>query len=126
MKAMLQKKTPSASACVILFCLTLMTVFAAAGCRSVQPLTAQEAEGKRLYASRCAHCHEDNDLQLKKVPPDLHDLFKHATLPGGEPATDDAVRYVVLGGKGMMPGFSGRFTDEQMAELITYLRTGLR
>ena len=37
-----------------------------------QPLTAQQAEGKHLYEVRCAHCHEENDLQLKKVPPDLH------------------------------------------------------
>jgi mono/diheme cytochrome c family protein len=125
MKTMLQKK-PSASLCVLLFCLTLITVFSATGCHSVPPLTAQEAEGKRLYAGRCAHCHEDNDLQLKKVPPDLHDLFKLAAMPGGGAVSDAAVSRVVLSGKGMMPSFAGRFTDEQMVALIAYLRTGLR
>jgi mono/diheme cytochrome c family protein len=29
-------------------------------------------------------------------------------------------------GKEMMPGFAGRFTDEQMAALIAYLHAGLR
>src|SRR5579863_2510072 len=68
------------------------------GCRSEPRLTPQQAEGKHLYEVRCAHCHEENDLHLKKVPPDLHPVFKHATLPGGGPATDAEVRRVVLAG----------------------------
>jgi len=97
-----------------------------AGCHQVPSLTPQEAEGKHLYEVRCAHCHEDNDLALKKVPPDLHGVFSRKTLPSGAPATDAAVRQNVLTGKGMMPGFAGRFSDEQMAALVAYLHTGLR
>jgi len=96
------------------------------GCRSATSLTPQEVEGKHLYQLRCAHCHEDNDLALKKAPPDLHGVFDHKTLPSGAPATDAAVWQNVLTGKGMMPGFSGRFTEEQLAALIAYLHTGLR
>ncbi len=83
-------------------------------------------EGKRLYVSRCAHCHEDNDLALKKVPPDLHAAFTRDRLPSGAPATENQVRQVVLSGKGLMPSFAGRFSEEQMAALIAYLHTGLR
>ncbi len=101
-------------------------VYALAACRATQPLTAQQAEGKHLYEVRCAHCHEENDLQLKKVPPDLHPVFKGSTLPSGDPATDAAVRRVVLAGKGMMPAFNGRFDDAQMSALLAYLHTGLR
>jgi mono/diheme cytochrome c family protein len=75
---------------------------------------------------RCAHCHEDNDLALKKVPPELHDVFEHKTLPSGAPATDAAIRLNVLTGRGLMPSFAGRFDDEQMAALLAYLHTGLR
>jgi mono/diheme cytochrome c family protein len=96
------------------------------GCHSAPDLTPQQAEGQHLYAVRCAHCHEDNDLALKKVPPDLHGLFNHKTLPSGIPLTDDAVRLNVLKGRGMMPGFAGRFNDEQMAALLAYLHTGMR
>ena len=95
-------------------------------CRSVPALTDQEAAGKHLYLGRCAHCHEDNDLALKKVPPNLNGIFERATLPSGVPATDEEVRRVVLSGKGMMPSFAGRFTNEQMAALLAYLHTGLR
>jgi mono/diheme cytochrome c family protein len=83
-------------------------------------------QGLTLYEQRCAHCHRDNDLELKKVPPDLREVFRRATLPSGTPATDAEVARVVNAGKGMMPAFAGRFTDEQMKALIAYLRTGLR
>jgi len=96
------------------------------GCRRAPELTPQEMEGKHLYQARCAHCHEDNDLALKKVPPELHSVFKSPTLPSGAPATDADVRRVVLAGKGMMPAFNGRFQDAQMSALLAYLHTGLR
>lgn len=95
-------------------------------CRTTPMLTSQEAEGKRLYQVRCAHCHADNDLALKKIPPNLHGVFARKALPSGAPATDEAVRQNVLTGKGMMPAFAGRFTGEQMAALLAYLHTGLR
>jgi mono/diheme cytochrome c family protein len=108
--------------------LVLSAVFTSvlSGCRKTPVLTPQEAEGKHLYEGRCAHCHEDNDLALKKVPPSLHSVFSKAMLPGGAPATDAQVQQVVLAGRGMMPAFNGRFDDAQMAALLTYLHTGLR
>lgn len=106
----------------VIVCMAL----AVSGCRSRPSLTQQEAEGKHLYQIRCAHCHEDNDQALKKIPPDLHFIFSRETLLNGSPANDAKVRQIVLAGKGMMPAFAGRFTDEQMAALLAYLHTGLR
>ncbi|HKF45839.1 MAG TPA: cytochrome c [Terracidiphilus sp.] len=97
-----------------------------AGCRSQPSLTPQQADGQHLYEARCAHCHRDNDLNLKKVPPDLHNMFKRSTLPSGAPATDAEVERVVLSGKGLMPSFAGRFTQDEMNDLLAYLHTGLR
>jgi mono/diheme cytochrome c family protein len=109
---------------VLLLCAGVACMLTA--CHSAKPLTPQQAEGKHLYQVRCAHCHEENDLALKKVPPDLHGVFKSGTLPSGAPATDAEVRRVVLTGKGMMPAFNGRFDDAQMSALLAYLHTGLR
>jgi mono/diheme cytochrome c family protein len=110
-------------------CLSLLPiaalVFSLAGC-GPEPLTKQQMQGLMLYEDRCAHCHRDNDLALKKVPPDLHGLFRSSKLPSGAPATDAEVTRVVLQGKGMMPAFTGRFTQDQMAALLAYLHTGLR
>lgn len=96
------------------------------GCHSRPALTPQQAEGQRLYDSRCAHCHEFNDLALKKVPPNLHSVFDSPTLPSGAPATDVNVERTVLSGKNMMPSFAGRFTQPQMDALLAYLHAGIR
>jgi len=106
--------------------LIVLACAASAGCHGAPALTGQEAAGKHLYIVRCAHCHQDNDLALNKVPPDLHRVFKGSTLPSGAPATDAEVMRVILSGKGMMPSFAGRFTQEQMDALLAYLHTGLR
>ena len=106
--------------------LAAATMVGTAGCRSSPRLTPQQAEGRHLYDVRCAHCHEDNDLGLKKVPPNLHGLFGRSTLPSGAVATDVEVERVVSSGKGMMPSFTGRFSNEQMAALLAYLHTEVR
>lgn len=110
-----------------LTCAGLLTICCAlGGCHSGGSLTPQQREGKHLYEVRCAHCHRDNDLMLKKVPPDLHNVFATGKLPSGAPATDLNVARVVLTGKGMMPSFAGRFTPDQMNALLAYLHTGLK
>lgn len=107
-------------------CVAAVAACAIGACHSAPRLTDQEAEGKHLYSIRCAHCHEDNDLALKKIPPNLRSVFQREKLPSGAPASDGQVRQVVLAGKGMMPSFAGRFTDQQMSALLAYLHTGLR
>jgi mono/diheme cytochrome c family protein len=97
----------------------------AVGCRSAQKLTPQQVEGKHLYEAGCAHCHEENDLHLKKVPPNLHGLFNRSKLPDGEPATDAEVEQVLMAGKGMMPSLAYQMTKEQMDAVVAYLHTGL-
>ncbi len=94
-----------------------------AGCHSAPQLTQQQAEGKRVYDVGCAHCHEENDLHLKKVPPNLRGLFKRTTLPDGTPATDTEVEQILLSGKGMMPSFAYQMTRQQMEALVAYLHT---
>ncbi len=99
---------------------------ALAACRGKPALTAQEQEGQRVYDVGCAHCHEENDLRLKKVPPDLHGLFSKAKLPDGEPATDAEVEQVLMKGKGMMPSFAYQMSRERMEAVIAYLHAGIR
>jgi mono/diheme cytochrome c family protein len=111
---------------LVLLALSAVASSLQSGCHNPPSLTEQESTGKKLYLGRCAHCHEDNDLALKKAPPDLHHLFDLPKLPSGAPAIDAEIRRVILEGKGMMPAFTGRFNDEQMAALLAYLHTGLR
>ncbi|MGD0155303.1 MAG: cytochrome c [Terracidiphilus sp.] len=106
------------------FCLG--AAFGVAGCRPAPKLTDQQAEGKHLYNIGCAHCHEQNDLHLKKVPPSLHGLFNRSTLPEGGPATDAEVERVLMTGKGTMPSFAYQMNKKQMDAVVAYLHTGLR
>ena len=99
---------------------------ALAGCRAAPQLTAQQAEGKHLYDVGCAHCHEENDLRLKKVPPNLRGLFDGKTLPDGGPATDAEIERILMTGKGDMPSFAYQMTRPQMEAVIAYLHTGMR
>jgi mono/diheme cytochrome c family protein len=96
--------------------------FGLAGCHAKASLTPQQAEGKRLFDVGCAHCHVENNLHLKKVPPDLHDLFARKMLPDGTtPATDTAVEQVLTTGKGLMPSFAYQMNKQQMAAVVAYL-----
>lgn len=114
---------PRASVAV-LFCLLLVSLFLL-GCKADPPMTEDEIAGRELYNSRCAHCHEENDLGLKKLPPNLHHIFADQTLPSGTPATDDQVRRIILEGKGVMPPFKGRFDPVQMQQMLAWLHHGM-
>jgi mono/diheme cytochrome c family protein len=109
-----------------LLSLAFGVVFTLAACHSPAALTAQQQEGKQLYDDRCAHCHERNDLALQKVPPNLHGVFDHATLPSGAPASDQNVQRAIFSGIGMMPPFQGQIDQEQVNALVAYLHTGLK
>jgi len=104
----------------------VLSVLAALVACGPTPLTKQQMLGLALYKERCTHCHEDNDLAMKKPPPDLRGMFRRDKLPSGAPATDAEVQRVVIAGKGLMPAFAGRFTQDQMSALLAYLHTGLR
>jgi mono/diheme cytochrome c family protein len=104
----------------------ILILIAATGCHSRTALTPQQAQGQHVYQAACAPCHEDNDLALKKVPPNLHGLFSRKTLPDGAPATDAEVTRIVMNGKGLMPPFQYQMTQAQLNALIAYLHTGLR
>jgi len=106
-------------------CALFLLVFTFTACHSAPDLTPEQLAGKKLYDNRCAHCHEENDLALKPAPPSLHHIGEQGILPNGGPATDAAIARTVNFGKNKMPNFAGRFTDEQMAQLIAYIRTGL-
>lgn len=101
--------------------LAALALLFAAGC--TKPYTQAEAEGHRIYAGQCSPCHEAaSTAELAVKAPKLQGLFKHAKLPdGATPATDAAVRGVILSGRRTMPPFEGRFSDAQMAALLAYL-----
>ncbi|MCI0352927.1 MAG: cytochrome c [Acidobacteriales bacterium] len=55
--------------------------------------------------------------------PSLKDLYKKKSLPSGAPANDDRVRDAIVMGRPNMPGYQGVLSDQQISDLIAYLRT---
>jgi mono/diheme cytochrome c family protein len=80
-------------------------------------------EGGWIYDNNCAECHENPQPDLHKQPPNLHGLFLRKSLPSGALATDSQVRMTIIQGKGTMPAFDQRLREEDLKNLLAYLRT---
>ena len=75
-------------------------------------VNADPAQGRRLFAMNCAHCHGDD--ARGDEGPDLHDLHK----------SDARIRQVITAGiKGEMPSFAKKLGDEDIRALTVYLRS---
>ena len=83
--------------------------------------TSAETRGSVVYERNCRACHDAENLKLLKQPPKLIALFRHQTLPSGDPATDDQVRKTILGGRGIMPPFERTLDKHQIDDLLKYL-----
>ena len=85
-------------------------------------------EGESLFKKNCNMCHYPDKTDTK-MGPGLKGLFKNKELPASHrPATEAAVREQIEKGspnaKPMpMPGFAGKLSAVDMANLIAYLKT---
>lgn len=90
--------------------------------KPLNELTAEEAQGRQVFVSRCARCHyADKDSALHG--PGLFGLYRQKYLRNGAPANDDRVTDVILHGRGMMPAMGNSMDDEQLQALLAYLHT---
>ena len=93
------------------------------GAESASMEPAPVASGQIIYENQCAPCHEATDLHLIQQPPKLDGLFRRATLPTGGPVTDQAVRDVILHGRGIMPPFQQSISKQDLDNLMEFLHT---
>jgi len=80
-----------------------------------------ETRGSVVYERNCSPCHDAENLQLLKQPPNLTGLFQKKALPSSAPATDEQVRTTVLAGRGIMPPFEHTLDKQQLDDLLKYL-----
>ena len=78
--------------------------------------------GRRVFQRTCSGCHGPDGrgvmrLGLAKPPRDLTDAQFHAQV------TDEQLRSVIRTGKGQMPAFGGLMGDEDLSNVIAFIRT---
>ncbi len=92
---------------------------------AVNPVPADNSSverGKKIFLQNCSACHGENaeglDAQtigLEKSPPNLKERIKMH--PDGD------FFWKIQEGRGDMPGFKEDLTDEQIWELLNYIRS---
>jgi len=85
-------------------------------------LNPQQARGRHLFDAQCARCHDPYNASARKGPT-LKNLYRHPYLPSGLPANDARVADSIVLGRKMMPAFNQTFTQEQLDDLLAYLKT---
>ncbi len=108
--------------------LSALAALLLAGCNSgpssgnTGPLSSQARQGQRIFKLQCAVCH-NADSTATLHGPGLKGLFHRQALPSGIPVTDDHVRMTIRNGRAMMPPFGNILDEEQVDDLLAYLRT---
>lgn len=102
------------------FILAIVLVWSLSGCRHVRKTPAERGEG--VFLRSCAGCHGPDARGTHPpgftvAPRDLTDPELQARLD------DDALRETVRFGKGRMPAFGAALMDDDVTNLIAYVRT---
>lgn len=95
---------------------------------AVNPRSASARRGEALYAQHCAACHQPDG---RGVPQAFPGLAANSTVQCVDPL--NTIRVILAGGATVatasspqpmvMPPFGGSLRDEQIADIVTYIRT---
>ncbi len=100
---------------------------AAAGAAAAARNPASAYDGETVYANNCSSCHQADGAGVAGAFPPL---ANNPVAAGDAAALIAIVKYgqrgrVVAGGRsydGVMPAWDGLLTDEQIADVVTYIR----
>lgn len=84
---------------------------------SASPASDQLAMGEQIFGNVCIACHQPGGKGVEGIFPNL---------AGNPLVTLEDPTYVittVLNGRGGMPRFAGTYDDEQIAAIVTYIRS---
>jgi mono/diheme cytochrome c family protein len=115
--------------------LRLLSAFAAFGAIAVtlgtraahgSPSAAESApaistaayDGEQVFTQRCSQCHAVYEGQ-GSFGPNLY----HETRKTTDRKNATQIRKIIVEGKGKMPAFKEKLTDDQVKELLAYIRT---
>jgi mono/diheme cytochrome c family protein len=90
----------------------------------VKPTAESHTRGKKLYAIDCALCHGNKGDGKGDMASDIKNITDFTNPDVQKKATDGEWFYIIRKGKGNMPPEdSGRAKDDDIWNLVNYLRT---
>ena len=88
-----------------------------------KPDPAAVARGKELFQQKCSTCHYDTS-DAKKIGPGLKGLNKRGTFTvNNNKVTDENLKTWIENGDSLMPPFKDVIDDNQIKDVIAYVRT---
>jgi mono/diheme cytochrome c family protein len=75
--------------------------------------TTSAVDGKALFASTCGFCHSNGGREAGKGP----------KLAGSERSDEFLINRIKRGTPGKMPAFGGAFSDEEIQQIVAYIRS---
>jgi cytochrome c6 len=98
--------------------MVVVLAVAAASLASSSAMAQQDAAG--LYKSKCAACHGADGTGNTAVGKSMKIRDSHS--PDVQKETDAQLTEMISSGKGAMPAYKGKITDEQIKQLVAYIR----
>lgn len=101
----------------------IAAAFAVAACACSWSLLAKAQDGSTpvtVYKSKCAVCHAVDGSGSGTVGKQLNvPSFRSREVQG---QTNEQLELVISDGRGKMPGYRGKISDDQIKQLVTYVR----
>ncbi len=99
--------------------LTILLAWSSLSSLQAQGTDKSSQEGKKLFEATCADCHRVNGQGLPAMFPALD---KSSVVVGDPNKVIDTVLFGRKGQLGQMPSWKDTFNDQQVADVITYIR----
>ncbi|HEX4077138.1 MAG TPA: c-type cytochrome [Candidatus Acidoferrales bacterium] len=83
------------------------------------PALAQN-DGATVYKSKCAGCHSPDGSGSGPAGKAMH--LRDLRSPDVQKQTDADLIAITANGKGSMPGYKGKLTDDQIKQVVSFIR----
>ena len=107
---------------LVLILVAALGVAFASGARGGKPITVSAGSAAEWYAKKCASCH-GKDGRAKTFKGKLKHTRDLTDPEWQDRASDERIFNSIMNGKGKMPAFGKKFSEQEVNALVTYVRS---
>jgi cytochrome c6 len=82
---------------------------------------AGQSDGAAVYKSKCAGCHSADGSGSGPAGKAMH--LRDLGSADVQKQTDAELTAIITNGKGSMPGYKGKLTDDQIKQVVVFIRS---